>query len=88
MAPDLRSLYLNESLSMRSELLEKLRCPMTGQRLLLADEILESNAQQHTLITEDGSKQYPIRDGIPRFVPEYNYAARFGMKWKECRKTQ
>ena len=49
---------------MRSELLEKLRCPITAQRLLLADETLEPNAVQQILITEDGTKQYPIRDGI------------------------
>ena len=55
---------------MRSELLEQLRCPVTGQRLLLTDETLESNAEQQTLINEDGSNQYPIRDGIPRFVTE------------------
>ena len=72
---------------MRSELLEKLRCPITGQRLLSADETLESNAEHQTLITEDGSKQYPIRDGIPRVVPESNYADSFGMQCK-FRKTQ
>ncbi len=73
---------------MRSELLEKLRCPITGQCLLLADEKLESDAEQQTLITEDGSNQYPIRDGIPRFVPESNYADSFGMQWNKFRKTQ
>ena len=73
---------------MRSELLEKLRCPMTAQRLLLTDETLESNAEHQTFITEDGSKQYPIRDGIPRVVPESNYADGFGMQWKKFRKTQ
>ncbi len=73
---------------MRSELLEKLGCPMTGQHLLLADETLESNAEQQTLITEDGSNQYPIRDGIPRFVSESNYADSFGMQWNKFCKTK
>ncbi len=88
MAPDLQSLYLDESLRMRFELLEKLRYPITSQHLLLADETLESSAEQQTLITEDGSNQYPIRDGIPRFVPESNYVDSFGMQWNKFRKAQ
>ena len=54
-----------KSLSMSSELLEKFWSPSTGQRLLLTDETLEPNAVQQILITEDGTKQYPILDGIP-----------------------
>ena len=31
---------------------------------------------------------YPIRDGIPRFVPDANYAGSFGFQWNRFRRTQ
>lgn len=31
---------------------------------------------------------YPIRNGIPRFVPADNYAAAFGIQWNDFRRTQ
>lgn len=74
---------------MRSELLEVLRCPETGQRFLLKDiEYREGEIFSGWLVTEDGSHRYPIRDFIPRFVPESNYADNFGMQWNKFRKTQ
>lgn len=35
-----------------------------------------------------GGEQYPIVNGIPRFVPENNYASAFGLQWKAYAKTQ
>lgn len=74
---------------MKTELLELLRCPKTGQRLNL--EGGNNNAQEIEagwLVSEDGQHRYPIRNGIPRFVPESNYADNFGMQWNHFSRTQ
>lgn len=74
---------------MKTELLELLRCPKTGQRLTLR---IDGNNPQEIeagwLISEDGVHRYPVRNGIPRFVPESNYADNFGMQWNHFRQTQ
>lgn len=64
---------------MKPELLKRLHCPKTGQRLKTENDILAS---------EDGQHHYPIRNGIARFVPESNYADNFGMQWNIFAKTQ
>ena len=74
---------------MKIELLELMRCPTTGQRL--TPEADESNSQLIDvgwLVSEDGQHRYPIRNGIPRFVPQSNYADNFGMQWNHFAKTQ
>lgn len=51
----------------------------------------ENNSQEIEsgwLFSEDGQHRYPIRNGIPRFVPESNYADNFGMQWNHFSKTQ
>lgn len=74
---------------MKQKLLEILRCPVTTQPLSLKirqnenDEILEG-----LLTSEDGNHSYPIKNGIPRFVPQTNYADNFGMQWNYFRQTQ
>lgn len=35
-----------------------------------------------------GARRYPIRDGIPRFVPHSDYAAAFAEQWKRWRRVQ
>lgn len=74
---------------MKRELLERLRCPATGQRLIVEDsdriaDVIESG----WLVSEDGKNRYPIRKGIPRFVPQSNYADNFGIQWNHFRQTQ
>ncbi len=74
---------------MKTELLQLMRCPTTGQRLAL--ETVENDSQlidAGWLVSEDGQHRYPIRDGIPRFVPQSNYADNFGMQWNHFAKTQ
>lgn len=74
---------------MKIELLELLRCPKSGQRLILKDA--ENNLQNieiGILVSEDGLNHYPIRNGIPRFVPQTNYADNFGLQWNHFSKTQ
>ena len=66
-----------------------LRCPKTGQSLFLAGEATEqNNIQSGWLKTGDGKYQYPIVNGIPRFVVDSNYADNFGMQWNKFSKTQ
>jgi SAM-dependent methyltransferase len=74
---------------LKIELLEILRCPRSGQRL--SSDRSDNNSQDIEsgwLISEDGKNRYPIHKGIPRFVPEINYADNFGMQWNHFRKTQ
>ncbi|MEQ8314069.1 MAG: class I SAM-dependent methyltransferase [Gammaproteobacteria bacterium] len=40
------------------------------------------------LTSEDNAHNYPIRNGIPRFVPDSNYADSFGLQWNLFAKTQ
>jgi SAM-dependent methyltransferase len=74
---------------MRIELLEILRCPRTGQPLVLESaNYLDGQIESGWLIARDGQHRYPVRDSIPRFVPESNYADNFGMQWNKFRRTQ
>jgi len=75
--------------NVNQELLELLRCPQTGQRLLLEQPVYRDQ-QIHSgwLVTESGQHRYAIRNFIPRFVPELNYAGNFGMQWNKFRQTQ
>lgn len=67
--------------------LEIMRCPATGRRLrLLADDVRNGRVVSGSLVTGDMS--YPIRSGIPRFVPVENYAQSFGLQWNIHAATQ
>lgn len=71
------------------ELLEILRCPKTGQKLIIKNaESVDQQIHLGVLESEDGKNQYLIRNFIPRFVPEKNYADNFGMQWNLFSKTQ
>ncbi|MBK9319579.1 MAG: hypothetical protein IPM91_12700 [Bacteroidetes bacterium] len=52
--------------------------PKTGEQLYLNGDQLISNTGEH----------FPLINGIPRFVPEDNYASAFGLQWKNFAKTQ
>lgn len=77
---------------MKPELLPCLRCPQSGQPLTLELKTTVPGAggevESNWLVSEDGCHRYPIRGGIPRFVPESNYADNFGMQWNHFAKTQ
>ena len=74
---------------MKTELLELLCCPETGQRLKLEAEFNNGEEiETGWLVSEDGRHRYSIHKGIPRFVPESNYADNFGMQWNHFRQTQ
>lgn len=74
---------------MKIELLELLRCPTSGQRLSLENgNINAREIEAGWLISDNGQHRYQILRGIPRFVPESNYADNFGMQWNHFRQTQ
>jgi SAM-dependent methyltransferase len=74
---------------MRTELLEILRCPLTGERLVLEGaEGCDGRIRSGWLASEGGQHRYPVREFIPRFVPSSNYADNFGTQWNEFRRTQ
>ena len=74
---------------MRADLLEILRCPVTGATLALSGAgMIGEEIETGELATPDGAHRYPIRNGIPRFVPADNYAASFGIQWNRFRRTQ
>ena len=74
---------------MKIELLELLRCPKTGQRLRLENGNSDSQEiEEDWLISADGQQRYPVQRGIPRFVPQSNYADNFGMQWNHFCQTQ
>lgn len=73
---------------MNPELLLRLRCPQSGQLLSLESHTAGGEIDSGWLVSEDARNQYPIRGGIPRFVPESNYANNFGMQWNHFSKTQ
>ncbi len=47
-----------------------------------------SRVESGLLVTADGAQRYPIRNFVPRFVPESNYADNFGMQWNKFSRTQ
>lgn len=71
---------------MKPELLALLRCPSSGQGLVFEESSVPG--QDGWVVSEDSQNRYPVRDGIPRFVPESNYADNFGMQWNHFRQTQ
>jgi SAM-dependent methyltransferase len=74
---------------MNEELIDILRCPTSGQKLYLEEpDHRDARIYSGWLVSEDGQRRYPIKNFIPRFVPESNYADNFGMQWNKFRKTQ
>lgn len=76
---------------MKHELIRHLRCPQTGKRLDwegATGAANDSELLEGWLVTADGQNRYPVRNSIPRFVPESNYADNFGMQWNHFAKTQ
>ncbi len=66
-----------------------LRCPLSGQSLKLEDSNADlAEIEDGWLVSEDGQQRYPVLKGIPRFVPQSNYADNFGMQWNHFRQTQ
>jgi SAM-dependent methyltransferase len=74
---------------MKVELLKYLCCPITGDSLnVQSGNVVNASIDEGVLATDNGKYSYPIKNGIPRFVPESTYADNFGMQWNNFRKTQ
>jgi SAM-dependent methyltransferase len=74
---------------MKESLIHLLVCPETGSDLQLTgsaqregEEILDGS-----LVSAEGI-QYPIRNGIPRFVVDDDYVSNFSFEWWRHRQTQ
>lgn len=75
---------------MRKEHLHYLVCPKTRRPLELSavEEGPGGRIRNGLLIEPVSGATYPIRDFIPRFVPEDNYANSFGLEWNIHGTTQ
>ena len=68
-----------------------LRCPISNQPLEIENAASMSKSgdiEEGWLKTADEQYRYQIRNHVPRFVPEFNYADNFGMQWNQFAKTQ
>lgn len=75
--------------AMREEILEVLREPATGAVLeLRADRAEQGRIARGTLVSTTTGREYPIIDGIPRFVDPSNYTDSFGLEWNHFRSVQ
>lgn len=74
---------------MKESLLKFLRCPKTKESLSLTNEVIENGyIKSGTLLNQDSSKIYNIKNFIPRFVNVKNYSDSFGMQWNLFSDTQ
>ena len=69
-------------------LLDLLRCPATGEKLSVRPESAQSLVEAESLVSLSGNTEYPVIEGIPRFVPRENYSDSFGVQWNLFRETQ
>jgi 2-polyprenyl-3-methyl-5-hydroxy-6-metoxy-1,4-benzoquinol methylase/uncharacterized protein YbaR (Trm112 family) len=71
-------------------LLDVLACPQCAGGLKCAVAEAETNGSITTasLSCEQCHQDYPVRNGIPRFVPSDNYASSFGYQWNLFRREQ
>ena len=58
-----------------------LQCPTHGTPV-------RRSPQDATSLTSSCGCSFPVRNGIPRFVPPSTYADGFGLQWKTFRRTQ
>jgi SAM-dependent methyltransferase len=74
---------------MHERLLKILACPQCRVPLRLESaEARAENIHAGSLRCVQCGADYPIRGGIPRFVPGASYASTFSFEWKRWRRTQ
>jgi SAM-dependent methyltransferase len=74
---------------MREQLIDRLAEPGTGASLQLEGARREGERiVEGVLVSQQTGARFPIRNGIPRFVPEENYASSFGRQWNRFRECQ
>jgi len=73
---------------MHSSLLDILRCPDCVGSLSAVTDDPPHDIETGVLRCTRCNRDYPIKGGIPRFVPPENYADNFGVQWNMFRETQ
>jgi uncharacterized protein YbaR (Trm112 family) len=74
---------------MTRDLIDLLCCPpCRGQLTLHATDSAGAHVEEGELACAGCGHRYPIRGGIPRFVPRDNYSSSFGFQWNRFRRTQ
>lgn len=76
---------------MKSEIVKFFRCPKCGSEKLTISEVampIVTGMVELQLLCEQCSYSAPIKNNIPRFVPESNYANSFGFQWNRHRQAQ
>jgi SAM-dependent methyltransferase len=72
----------------KERILELLRCPACGGRLQLEKAVVEEGeVREGQLVSGDCGAAYSIRNFIPRFVGDDNYARGFGFQWNRHART-
>ena len=66
---------------------EMLVCPLSGSQLSYKTSKIGSTSDGF-FVSEKEKISFPIRNDIPRFVDDDNYAKNFGMQWNRFSKTQ
>ncbi len=79
----------HEDLRVKESLLEILCEPGTGSELRLeVEETDGEDVREGSLRSDATGKRYPIRAGIPRFVPEDDYCSSFDLQWNRFARVQ
>ena len=75
---------------MKLRLLKYLVCPACDgtNALTCIGDAIEEEIETGELTCSACATRYPVRGGIPRFVPETNYADSFGYQWNLFSRTQ
>ncbi|MBV9469466.1 MAG: methyltransferase domain-containing protein [Abitibacteriaceae bacterium] len=75
---------------MRAKLLEILACPRCKGEVscIIKEEDAAGEITTGSLHCASCKRDYPIEKGIPRFVPNDDYAFSFGLQWNRFRKEQ
>jgi len=75
---------------MKLEHLELLVCPKCANSLRVSrsDRDAGGTLAEGALACAGCSSEYPVTNGVPRFVPRENYASGFGLEWTTHARTQ
>jgi SAM-dependent methyltransferase len=74
---------------MKPDFVRLLRCPSCHANLELSGDAGQTgHVETGTLSCAACGAVYPIRRGVPRFVPPENYSSTFGFQWNRFRRTQ
>lgn len=73
---------------MLSPLVEFVCISCAAQEPMLERSVTPSSTGAKCLVCASCQQDYPVRNGIPRFVDAHNYSSSFGFQWKKYSKTQ